>query len=410
MWKIPGLFFIFIMLVTGCGQTGQSNLLQQNQVSIILKAEQIALSQPALVQKETVYVSSDDLANLPGLKVSYDQNTGEITATGKDVTFPMKVGQPFKEGDKNGPKPFLEKGVLYLPLCDTVSRLGYKATEEKSQNGTFAVTLEKLWQDAYDAWKPFSAKELKAAEAALAAGVTITDPANDWAPISEGTQPDGRMDNGNPYPISFTDVKSMTFGADSQYLYLKVELYDIIPTKVVYWQNTEFNKEDFIHSFSCNFGLSHFLNRNTGKADGGLMQLGVSYVEGDPRDNLVNPKFLNPPVVAISNFATVTGNKDKNNEDTYNVSNGDGRTGGGAGKNYVIGAFPLSNFGLQFGDVIEFDFSMETGSKLFHHECVDVILDCGYKAGETIRYKLGANTYESLGPPANMLPLTPTKN
>jgi hypothetical protein len=291
-------------------------------------------------------------------------------------------------------------------LRDTVQGLGYDSKEEKSPDGTVHITLVKLGYDVEDLWHRFSTDELKAAETALAVGVTITDTEADWAPISEGVQPDGRMDNGKPYPIAFTDVKSATFGADSQYLYLKVELYGEIPQDVVYWDNKDKNKQDFVHSFGCNLGLSNFYNRNTGKADTGLMQLGLSYIEGNIWTNPGNPTFYSPPVVAISNFATLSGSKDERNEDIYTVANGKGLVGGGAGTNYVIGAFPLSNFGLQLGDVIEFDLSMETGSLLFHHECVDVILDAGYKAGETIRYQLGANTYENLGPAKGLLPLT----
>jgi hypothetical protein len=229
--------------------------------------------------------------------------------------------------------------------------------------------------------------------------VTIDDPQGDWAPISEGIQPDGRMDNDNPYPLGFTDVKSVTFGADANYLYLKVELYEVIPNDVVYWDNTEFQKQDFISGMGCNLALLRFFNRNIGKEDTGLMQLGLSYIVGNIHTYLANPEFYQPPVVAISNFATPSGNKDEYNEDTYLTANSKGRVGGGAGLNFLIAAFPLNEYGLKLGDTIEFDLAMEVGSLLFHHECVDVILDCGLKAGETIRYQLGANTYENLGPP-----------
>jgi hypothetical protein len=406
MGRILSFLLIFVILVTGCNRSGQSSIAASNQVKIILNGEQIALSKPPLLQKDTVYVSSEDLANLPGIKVDYNQVTGEIITTRNDATFFLQIGQPLKVGDKNGPKPFLNNDMVYLPLRDTIQRLNYGTQEETSPEGRHTIILEKLGFDVEDLWPPFSAEQLRTAEAALTSGVTINDPEADWAPISEGFQPDGRMDNGKPYPLAFTDVKSVSFGADDQYLYLKVVLYDVIPADVVYWENDEFKKTDYIQGMGCNLGLSSFLNRNTGKTDEGLMQLGVTYIEGSGRENLENPTFYTPPVVATSNFATLTGTKDKYNEDIYGVSASNGLTSGGAGKNYFMGAFPLSLFGLQLGDVIEFSISMEVGSKLFHHECVDVLLDCGYKTGETIRYQLGAGTYENLGPPKNELPLS----
>jgi hypothetical protein len=405
MGRIPSFLLIVVILLTGCSQSGQNKTTQPGKAKIILNGEEITLSQPVLLLKDAVCVSSEDLASLPGIKINYDQATGEITATRKDAVLVMHIGQPFKPDDKNGPTPFLKQDILYLPFRETIERLNYKTQEETSPDGVITITLEKLGFEVEDLWPPFSAEQLRTAEAALASGVTINDPEADWAPISEGFQPDGRMDNGKPYPLAFTDVKSVSYGADDQYLYLKVVLYDVIPGEVVYWENSEFKKTDYIQGMGCNLALISFLNRNTGKTDEGLMQLGVTYIEGSGRENLENPTFYTPPVVGLSNFATLTGTKDKYNEDIYGVSGSNGLTSGGAGKNYFMGAFPLSLFGLQLGDVIEFNISMEVGSKLFHHECVDVILDCGYKTGETILYQLGASTYENLGPPKNELPL-----
>jgi hypothetical protein len=406
MGKIFCILLILVTLLTGCGQSSQNSAAENKQIKIDLEGKQVTLTQPALVKNDTVYIALEDMAGLPGIKIDYDKTTGQITATRNASTMDMKIDQPLKAGDTKGPAPFMNKGVVYLPLRDTLHGLDYNSQEQKSNDGTITIILEKLGLDTDSLWKHFSAEELKVAEAALAAGVTITDPQHDWAPINEGTQPDGRSDNGHPYPLDFTDVKTATFGADSQYLYLKVEFYGVIPKDVVHWHNELLNKDDIIFSFSCNLGLGNFQNRNTGKPDGGLMQLGLGYIEGNIWNYLKDPVFYSTPVVAISNFATNTGTKDEHNEDIYAVSNGKGLVSGGAGTNYLIGAFPLSNFGLQLGDFIEFNLSVETGSLLFHHESIDIILDSGFKEGETIRYKLGDNTYENLGPPKNMPPLT----
>jgi len=399
MKQVLCLFFILVVLFAGCSQSNQNEVTETTHIKIILGGEEVILTKPALLKNDNVYISLEDMDSLPGIKITYNESTGEITAMRNTANLTMQLGQPLKPGDNNGPSPFLNQGVVYLPLRDAIQYLEYNSQQETSPDETIVITLIKLGFDISDLWHPFSTSELSAAEAALAAGVTILDPQGDWASVSEGIQPDGRTDNTHPYPLDFTDVKSVTFGADSQYLYLKVELYDVIPNDVVYWDNTELQKQDFISGMGCNLALMHFFNRNIGRDDTGLIQLGLSYIEGNIWTFLENPVFYTPPVVAISNFATPSGNKDNHNEDIYLVSNSEGRVGGGAGTNYFMAAFPLSNFGLQLGDTIEFNLALEVGSLLFHHECVDVILDCGFKTGETIRYQLGANTYENLGPP-----------
>jgi hypothetical protein len=407
MGKIFCLFLIFAALLTGCGQSGQGDADVIKQLKISLDGELITLSQPSLLKNDIVYITLEDMAGLPGIKIDYDKSTGKITATRNEASLTMQIDQPLKPGDINGPTPFLNQGRVYLPFRDTLHNLNYNSQQETAADGTIVITLEKLGYDVADLYHRFDDNELKAAEAALAKGITIADPQNDWAPISEGVQPDGRMDNGNPYPISFTDVKSVTLGADSQYFYVKVDLYGIIPADVTYWENKDQKKTDFIHGFGCNVVLDRFFNRNTGKEDTGMMQLGLSYIEGNIWGFMTNPVFYTPPVVGLSSYATPSGIKDERNEELYSTTSGQGLVAGGAGTNYVIGAFPLSTFGLQPGDVVELEVSMETGSLLFHHECVDVILDSGYKAGDTIRYKLGSDTYENLGPPQNMIKLTP---
>jgi hypothetical protein len=399
MKKILFFLLILVTLFTGCSHTEPTTVASAAQVIIKVNGEEVSLIQPAIIKNDVVYISLEDFGNLPGIEFTYKTSTGEITATRHGIQLVMHIDEPIKPDDVNGPTPFLYQNKAYLPLCDAISYLEYHPIQDTLSDGTIVITLEKQGYDAEDMWRPFSATELAAAAVALEAGVTIDDPESDWALISEGVQPDGRTDNDNPYPLPFTDVKSVTFGADYQYLYLKVEFYDVIPKDVVYWDNEELNEQDFITGMACNLALTHFFNRNIGQDDEGLMQLGLSYIVGNIHTFLENPAFYIPPAVCISNFATPSGAKDEYNEDIYLVSNSNGRVAGGAGTNYLLGAFPLSEYGLRPGDTIEFNLSVEVGSLLFHHECVDVILDCGLKAGETIRYQLGSNTYENLGPP-----------
>jgi len=397
---------MFALLLPACSQTSQTEVIDNAKIKLVSQGEAVTLKYPAVLKNDTVYVSLEDIADLPGLKIDFNAATGAITITGKDQSYELKTGEPFKLNDVNGPRPFLKDNLLYLPLEMTLNWIHYQVQSEKSRDGVYTFTVEKPWTDAQDQWKPLTDKELADVEAILAKGITISDPESDWAPIQEGLQPDGRKDNGQPYPISFTDIKSISFNADEKYLYIKITLYGIIPDEVTSWQNTQYNKKDFIQGIGCNIDLARFFNRNTGQWDQGLMQTGVSWVEGDPRENLINPKFVNPPIVGVSSFATNSGTKDKNNEDIYTMSSGEGRVGGGAGDDYFIGIFALKNFGLQLGDIIDIDISMEVGSILFHHECVDIILNNNTKTGDTIRWALGSNTYENLGPPKGALPLT----
>jgi hypothetical protein len=397
---LVGLILALMILVPGCAQSNNSDAAQAAQVKFVMNGEELTLSQPSLLKNGEVYMSMDDTGNLPGISVDYNQSTGEITAKPRrGDPYEMKIDQPLKAGDKKGATPFINQGTVYLPICFMTHYIGYDSQIEKTSDGKLSVTLKKLFIEAYDLWPAMKGAELAAAEAALANGVTITDPAGDLKAASEGIQPDGRPDNPHPYQLPFTDIRKVTFGADSQYLYLKVEVDGVLPEKMLYLDNTVLKKSDYIHSMCCNLGLMNFQNRNTGKNDEGLMQLGVSWVEGDPRDRLENPTVLDPPVVAISNFATVTGQKDKNGEDTYATAVGDGKTSGGAGKTYFMGAFPLKLYGLQLGDTIEFCLGIETGSKIFHHASIDEVLDNSSKAGNTIRWQIGAGTYDDLGPP-----------
>jgi hypothetical protein len=408
------LLLIFsIMLLSGCNQSDNSKetpVINSSQVKIVLKGEEITLSQPLLIRKDVVYITISDLASLPGITTEYTQTDGKVIAARGEASFTLTIGQPLKEGDKNGPRPFLQQDMVYIPFCDTINRLNYKAETETSPDGTLIITLEKLGFDFVDyldmlTADKFSDVELRAAETALAQGVTITDPENDWAPISEGIQEDGRMDNDKPYPISFTDIKSVTFGADSQYFYLKFEFYGVIPDDMLVYENTDLGKTDFISGIGASLGLRRFYNRNTGKDDEGGMQISISYVQGDNQRYSDTPNLLVPPVVSIENQATLSGRKYENGDDIYAVSDSNGQGAGGAGTNYLMGAFPLSEYGLWLGDIIEGSLGIEVGSKLFHHESIDVVLDCGYKAGATIRYQLGAGTWENLGPSDKLLPL-----
>lgn len=168
-----------------------------------------------------------------------------------------------------------------------------------------------------------------------------------------------------------------------------------------YYENNLLKQNDFITGQGACLGLTKFYNRNTSKIDEGGMLVSISYVNPDEQRYTDHPNLMTPPLISVQNEATITSEKYPNGDSIYSVSDNNGLSAGGAGTNYLMGAFPISEYGLHLGDVIEFSLGIETGSKIFHHECVDVVLDCGYKAVETIRYTLGADTYEKLGSAEN---------
>jgi hypothetical protein len=56
--------------------------------------------------------------------------------------------------------------------------------------------------------------------------------------------------------------------------------------------------------------------------------------------------------------------------------------------------------------VVTFNIATETGSAKYHHEAADFILenpDVAAKAGATIEYVLGSNTFKNLGVAKNMI-------
>ena len=80
--------------------------------------------------------------------------------------------------------------------------------------------------------------------------------------------------------------------------------------------------------------------------------------------------------------------------------------GGGSGYDYILGAYPLSLFNLEIGDKVTFSISTETGSAKYHHEAINFLLDqpdVNAKAGATIEYILGSNTYKNLGVAKEMI-------
>jgi hypothetical protein len=71
MKRILCLFLLIVTILTGCNQSGNNQNTQASQldqIKIILNGEAIVLTQPALLQKDVVYLALDDFGSLPGIK------------------------------------------------------------------------------------------------------------------------------------------------------------------------------------------------------------------------------------------------------------------------------------------------------------------------------------------------------
>ena len=98
---------------------------------------------------------------------------------------------------------FLLLLMIVFTACNSIQKNATEIQDKYAKNGKGELT------------RSFTSAELQAAEKALQNGVKIDDQQNDFYKIPPGTvQPDGRPDNPNPYPLPWTDFRSVNFGAD----------------------------------------------------------------------------------------------------------------------------------------------------------------------------------------------------
>lgn len=264
------------------------------------------------------------------------------------------------------------------------------------------VLLNKFKNDSYEEYMknkeikkasslPFTPQQLQKAEEALSTGITIEDPQNDWYLPKEGTMQWDKPDNSNPYSLGYTDLKSLNIGADEKYLYVKFIFYDVFPEKM---QNYE---GDDIYSTGAKISELNYITKE-GKNDSADLDLSIEYVtfEGDRKN--ISHAPLEKTQVSHNALISPIG-QDEVGETLFEKRNGEGLVAGGSGTDYILSAFPLEEFNISYGQSISFTSSAETGSAKYHHECIDIILGVeNTKFGETIRYTLGSNTYESFIP------------
>ena len=231
----------------------------------------------------------------------------------------------------------------------------------------------------------FSDKELANANTAIAKGITIEDPQSDWYQFPAGSiQPDGRPDNPNPYPLGWTDFKSVSVGADEKYIYFKFRFWDNFPEKAVFYNG------DLIQGTGAKITSFKFVGKD-GKEDSADLDASVMYSSFS-----VKSVSADKPSVGQGAMISPYG-RDAQMETLFKVNTSEGMVAGGPGQDFLLAAFQLSLFNLKLGDTVTFDSSTESGSNKFHHEAVDLLLGVpDFKFGQTIKYTLGSDKYEMI--------------
>jgi hypothetical protein len=227
----------------------------------------------------------------------------------------------------------------------------------------------------------------KRAEDALSKGISFDDPENDWYKFPEGSMQWDKPDNPEPYPLPFTDLKQVKIGADEEYLYVKFIFYGEFPDKM-----PSYNGDDLFSTGAKIDQMTYMTNEGT--LDYAEIGSGVFYVEftGDEKTEEYVP--LDKP--SLGHIAMISPQGlDEHMETIYKTMNGIGFIGGGPGYDYLLSAFPLSEFGISYGQEMNFSVAVESGSNLWHHESVDLLLNKNTsKFGANIKYVLGEDKYE----------------
>ena len=288
--------------------------------------------------------------------------------------------------------------VIILGLGVTWGIMNFVVHPKESNDGNKGGILSKSddsnQSNGNEETKQMTDSQIQAANDALAKGVSIDDGQNDWHQFPAGSiQGDGRPDNTSPYPLPYTDIKNVSFGADSNYIYFKFTLWGSLPTTL-----QSYNGDD-VKFFCNNIAIGKYLD-SSGNAQVGELQIGTTYIKNLDQDKTTEATTnysATKPTISLTNMGNQNG-RDKNGEATWVIQNGKGIVTGGPGKDYIMAGFPLDNFGLKLRDTIEFSVSYEDASRIYHHQSVDMLLDkSNNKEGDTIQYVMGANTYKNLG-------------
>jgi hypothetical protein len=279
----------------------------------------------------------------------------------------MITKKPFVRGCKAG-KAFIFAFLMVLSACVGQSGSGGNVQQGDKNGGKGEKPL------------PFTTGQFTAAEKALAGGIHIEDPQGDFYQFPPGAmEADGRPDNEHPYPLPFTDLRSVSIGADEDYLYVKYQYWDKFPSASVIYDG------DLIWDVGGKLEQFSFTGAD-GKPGSGSLSTSVNLAVFENGQWRMTDK---PQVGQMTMLGEVA-------QDVFSYQNGAGLVGGGTGQDYLLSAFPLKLFGLKPGDKVTFSCSTETGSASYHHECLDFLLGrAGTKYAGIITYHLGSAEYKA---------------
>ncbi len=251
--------------------------------------------------------------------------------------------------------------LIGIILLGITAYSGHKNDEERFPKTKEGVNINRDYK-SNDQTKAFTDEEMKAAGAALAAGITVEDQQNDWIKIQAAKEADGRANNPNAYPLSWTDWKSVSLGADQTYLYVKYRFWENLPKALPGYNS------DQIAALGTKVDSFSF-TRSDGQKDSADLADNISWM-GRGENNDWTP--LKTPMLSHTARITPTG-VGPDNEMGHKTQTSAGLIGGGPGFDYIIAAYPLSLFDIKLGSEITFDGMMEVSSELYHHEAVDLL-------------------------------------
>jgi hypothetical protein len=226
----------------------------------------------------------------------------------------------------------------------------------------------------YYLWMRMSPSQVKKAETALSKGFTISDGKDDFVIIGTNQEKLNAEDNPSPYRLDWFDIKSAQVGADEKYLYYKMTFYGKSPK----WAQ-DVNGDTIL-------GVGTKLN---------IVDDSEIDIAGPGADFGYLP-IVGFPVLNTYYFYEPTGIEEPE-EKRFAHQGSDSKVSGGAGTDYVMGAFPMDKLQLKLGDEINLILSMEVKSDIYTHAAVDVLLGSG-KQPAMIKWKVGSSDYQIVEP------------
>ncbi|MFA6082171.1 MAG: hypothetical protein WC773_02000 [Patescibacteria group bacterium] len=221
----------------------------------------------------------------------------------------------------------------------------------------------------YYIWMKMSTTMVTNAENALANGISINDERDDFVIMSSNKEELNAEDNPSPYRLDYFDIKSVSVGADDQYLYIKTTFFGTIP------KTSQKVNGDNIVAIAAKAEITD---------DQGKEYLGMAADFG-------YVAIIGIPALNTYYSYGATGIEWPENA-RYTHQDRDSKVYGGGGTDYIMGAYPLNKMGLEMGQTINIRFPMEVRSHKFTHAAVDVLAGSGKSPG-IVTWKLGSNQY-----------------